>query len=484
MVQRVWRELPQRFPTIELDQFVVMPNHVHAIILINPPPPTQSHDTRTRAPNPSPRRGTPCGYPLPSPRQPVLRTGTPCGYPRARCSGTTGGIHRRPPGRTTHRVGRRHRRLQILDHRPIHPRCQETALAAIPGPAMATQLLRTRRTQRRIPAENPRIHPLQPAALGTRPRKPAARRPPRSPVGAPLVGALFRLDAPNGARFSVGVPLVGTLFHPGGDPSPRRGAPCGCPLSARFPERGAFLRRRAPCGHPLPPTGPRFPRRGAPCGCPLSSPGRPVAAKGCPLWVPRTSIPGRSTIFVRAPLEGALFHPCGPRSPRRDSPCGHPRPRSSDAARCSVGPPLVGTCFHPRPRSPRRGAPCGYPGPRSPDPARGMVRAPPWVPSSAPRLPGSRLWPPLVDTRFHPDRLVPAYGRLSWALRTTLPLEFQPSPPLLRMRPFQTGLTRSHPHHPPLPTTPSASAPSCVGAASPTRPSSAHPSPAAHPRLS
>jgi REP element-mobilizing transposase RayT len=34
-VRQVWQEeLPQRFPTVELDAFVVMPNHVHAIVSI------------------------------------------------------------------------------------------------------------------------------------------------------------------------------------------------------------------------------------------------------------------------------------------------------------------------------------------------------------------------------------------------------------------------------------------------------------------
>ena len=32
MVERVWRELPERFPFVRLDAFVVMPNHVHGII--------------------------------------------------------------------------------------------------------------------------------------------------------------------------------------------------------------------------------------------------------------------------------------------------------------------------------------------------------------------------------------------------------------------------------------------------------------------
>jgi len=34
MVGQVWEELPQRFTHISLDAFVVMPNHVHGIVLI------------------------------------------------------------------------------------------------------------------------------------------------------------------------------------------------------------------------------------------------------------------------------------------------------------------------------------------------------------------------------------------------------------------------------------------------------------------
>jgi len=34
MVQSVWDELPARFPGLELDAFVMMPNHVHGIILV------------------------------------------------------------------------------------------------------------------------------------------------------------------------------------------------------------------------------------------------------------------------------------------------------------------------------------------------------------------------------------------------------------------------------------------------------------------
>lgn len=35
MVKRIWQELPQRFPSIQMDEFVVMPNHLHGIISIS-----------------------------------------------------------------------------------------------------------------------------------------------------------------------------------------------------------------------------------------------------------------------------------------------------------------------------------------------------------------------------------------------------------------------------------------------------------------
>ncbi len=34
MVTRVWEEMPDRFPNIEIDAFVVMPNHIHGIIVV------------------------------------------------------------------------------------------------------------------------------------------------------------------------------------------------------------------------------------------------------------------------------------------------------------------------------------------------------------------------------------------------------------------------------------------------------------------
>jgi REP element-mobilizing transposase RayT len=35
MVERWWGELPNKFPRVEIDAFVVMPNHVHGLLFIN-----------------------------------------------------------------------------------------------------------------------------------------------------------------------------------------------------------------------------------------------------------------------------------------------------------------------------------------------------------------------------------------------------------------------------------------------------------------
>ena len=40
MVEKWWNELKNKFPNIELDEFIVMPNHIHGIIqIINTDPP-------------------------------------------------------------------------------------------------------------------------------------------------------------------------------------------------------------------------------------------------------------------------------------------------------------------------------------------------------------------------------------------------------------------------------------------------------------
>ena len=35
IVDRNWRELPERFPVVSLDEYVIMPNHFHGIVIIN-----------------------------------------------------------------------------------------------------------------------------------------------------------------------------------------------------------------------------------------------------------------------------------------------------------------------------------------------------------------------------------------------------------------------------------------------------------------
>ena len=42
MIHRVWDGMPGRFPSVEMDEFIVMPNHIHGVIIIHQPPP--SHD--------------------------------------------------------------------------------------------------------------------------------------------------------------------------------------------------------------------------------------------------------------------------------------------------------------------------------------------------------------------------------------------------------------------------------------------------------
>ena len=38
IVEENWQALPQRFPGIKLDEFIIMPNHIHFILWLNPQP--------------------------------------------------------------------------------------------------------------------------------------------------------------------------------------------------------------------------------------------------------------------------------------------------------------------------------------------------------------------------------------------------------------------------------------------------------------
>ena len=54
MVQRIWMEMPNRFPPIIMDEFIAMPNHVHGIIILagagiaGAPTPNDRSDIGTR----------------------------------------------------------------------------------------------------------------------------------------------------------------------------------------------------------------------------------------------------------------------------------------------------------------------------------------------------------------------------------------------------------------------------------------------------
>lgn len=76
MVMAEWDALPTRFSTVELDAFVIMPNHIHGVIVIAATSPTDRATdhrattrvapTRANAPRPI-RRGGPCACPGHSP---------------------------------------------------------------------------------------------------------------------------------------------------------------------------------------------------------------------------------------------------------------------------------------------------------------------------------------------------------------------------------------------------------------------------------
>ena len=99
IVEQQWHALPQRFPTVDLDVFVVMPNHIHGILMLNtadvgaPLAGAQTLRTPTRAtssdategqragPSPAPTPGD-AGAPLAGAQMPRMLTG-------ATSSGTT-----------------------------------------------------------------------------------------------------------------------------------------------------------------------------------------------------------------------------------------------------------------------------------------------------------------------------------------------------------------------------------------------------------
>jgi len=66
LVQTVWNEIPQFYPGVGIDAFVVMPNHFHGIIILT--------DTESK-----PVGAGPCACPSPKTAQPPPKTGQPQG---------------------------------------------------------------------------------------------------------------------------------------------------------------------------------------------------------------------------------------------------------------------------------------------------------------------------------------------------------------------------------------------------------------------
>jgi len=121
MVRTEWDALPQRFPTAELDAFVVMPNHIHGIIVIHnvaPPGATSNPDApvgaglvpardRSRRPDGFLRPG---GFPRPDRSQPLDGT-TMLDRATTRVAPTVGDIVGAFKSRTTVAYGRGVRQL-------------------------------------------------------------------------------------------------------------------------------------------------------------------------------------------------------------------------------------------------------------------------------------------------------------------------------------------------------------------------------------
>ena len=51
IAEKYWIEIPKHFPNIELDEYIIMPNHIHGIIIIDP-------DNNVRVENFRPQRKT------------------------------------------------------------------------------------------------------------------------------------------------------------------------------------------------------------------------------------------------------------------------------------------------------------------------------------------------------------------------------------------------------------------------------------------
>ena len=58
MVRDVWHKIPEHFPHFDIDEFVIMPNHFHGIIVIVGAPLVGAHSSGTTINNTENRAGT------------------------------------------------------------------------------------------------------------------------------------------------------------------------------------------------------------------------------------------------------------------------------------------------------------------------------------------------------------------------------------------------------------------------------------------
>ena len=53
MIQRIWESLPSRFPQLDIDEFIVMPNHIHGVVVMGSATRAEQIDSQSSAGAPS-----------------------------------------------------------------------------------------------------------------------------------------------------------------------------------------------------------------------------------------------------------------------------------------------------------------------------------------------------------------------------------------------------------------------------------------------
>jgi len=56
IAEQCWLDLPNHYPNCQLDEFIIMPNHVHGIIIIENPAPISVRTGLKPVPNPNPKK--------------------------------------------------------------------------------------------------------------------------------------------------------------------------------------------------------------------------------------------------------------------------------------------------------------------------------------------------------------------------------------------------------------------------------------------